>query len=607
MVGLHPLLLTHHRFGYLLFTMLNLARLDPLPGSSLFNCLPDAIVLFDRYGNPRMGNQAAVDWLLPHLPTFSQIDPAQPHRLRDHHHALLEIDQLPLRRILAGETLENEAYILTQPPSGQMQWIALSGGPCPPGVAPSADIAGILSVRNLGTRGPQNAQFQRRSFQDDLTGLLDRSTFVDQVNQVLTEGRSPNTLALLFVDLNRFKEVNDNLGHSVGNQLLRALGQRLQQPPWTDSLIVRLGGDEFAVLLQNLTQIEEAITRAEQLRALITAPFHLQQQDISIDTSIGIAPGAPHYRHAEDWLLDAAAAMGQVKDLPNRHWCLFDGSFQALQSQRLLAETALGHALDRSELRLHYQPIVTINTQAIIGFEALVRWQHPKRGLLMPGEFIGVAEGSDLIIPLGWWVLEEACRQMQAWTERYPQTAHFAVSVNMSSKQFFQTNLVEKVQAILAKTGFDPHRLKLEITEGVLIDHSDSIIATLEQLREMGIRLAIDDFGTGYSSLSYLHRFPFDCLKIDRSFIENADQDFEKLEILQSVVRLAWNLGLDVVAEGVETHRHYAQLKALRCESGQGYLFSRPLPPETVEAMLRDDTALTAPIAEHVEETAPTP
>jgi EAL domain-containing protein (putative c-di-GMP-specific phosphodiesterase class I) len=209
----------------------------------------------------------------------------------------------------------------------------------------------------------------------------------------------------------------------------------------------------------------------------------------------------------------------------------------------------------------------------------------------MPGEFIAIAEASGLIIPLSWWVLEEACRQMQAWTEVYPGMAHFTISVNMSSKQFFQKDLVEKVQAILTKTGFDPHRLKLEITEGVLIDHSDSIIATLDQLRTLGIRLAVDDFGTGYSSLSYLHRFPFDCLKIDRSFIENADQDFEKLEILQSVVRLAWNLGLDVVAEGVETHRHYAQLKALRCESGQGYLFSKPLPPDAVEQVIQQVTS----------------
>jgi EAL domain-containing protein (putative c-di-GMP-specific phosphodiesterase class I) len=270
---------------------------------------------------------------------------------------------------------------------------------------------------------------------------------------------------------------------------------------------------------------------------------------------------------------------------------VFDNSLQVKQDLRLQTEIDLRQALERGELRLHYQPIVTISNEEICGFEALVRWQHPTRGLLMPGEFIHIAEATGLIIPLGRWVMAEACRQMHLWTTTYPAMAEFTVSVNMSSKQFSQQHLVAQIQQILEETGFSPHRLKIEITEGVLIDHSDSIIETLEQLKAMGIKLLVDDFGTGYSSLSYLHRFPFDCLKIDRSFIENADQDFEKLEILQSVVRLAWNLGLDVVAEGVETHRHHAQLKALRCELGQGYLFSRPLPPDAIEAMMAEKVA----------------
>jgi EAL domain-containing protein (putative c-di-GMP-specific phosphodiesterase class I) len=265
---------------------------------------------------------------------------------------------------------------------------------------------------------------------------------------------------------------------------------------------------------------------------------------------------------------------------------MFDNSLWMQQDLKLQTEIDLRQAIKRGELRLHYQPIVTINNQEICGFEALVRWQHPTRGLLMPADFIHIAETSGLIIPLGGWVLAEACRQMQAWTEQYPAMAAFTVSVNMSSKQFSQPDLVTEIQRILEETGFSAHRLKIEMTEGVLIDHSDSIIAILEQIKAMGIKLLVDDFGTGYSSLSYLHRFPFDCLKIDRSFIENADRDFEKLEILQSVVRLAWNLGLDVVAEGIETPRHHAQLKALRCELGQGYLFSRPLAPDAVEAMI---------------------
>jgi diguanylate cyclase (GGDEF)-like protein len=395
-------------------------------------------------------------------------------------------------------------------------------------------------------------------------------------------------MALLFMDLDRFKEVNDSLGHRVGNELLAQLGQRLQDHLSKHHTVARLGGDEFAVLLEHIPNPTVAIAMAEQLRNAIIQPFYLQQYEVYIDASIGIALGSEQYQQAEDWLRDADAAMYQIKDLPDRHWHIFDSSLQNQRHQRLQSEMALRQALDRQELRLYYQPIVTLSTQAIIGFEALVRWQHPERGLLMPGEFIATAEATGLIIPLGWWVLEEACQQMQTWSELHPTMANLSISVNMSSKQFSQQNLVEKVQDILAKTRFSPHRLKLEITEGVLIHHSESIVAILEQLRAMGIGLAVDDFGTGYSSLSYLHRFPFDCLKIDRSFIENADQDFEKLEILQSVVRLAWNLGLDVVAEGVETQRHYAQLKALRCESGQGYLFSQPLPPEGIEALVAD-------------------
>lgn len=583
--------------------MLNLASFPGFCNAALLDHLPDAIILFDDQGKPLAGNQSAIRWLWPYLPALIAIDSSQVYHLLDRHHCPLAPDQLPLQRLLAGETLEHEEYILIQSGAPDVQRVALSGSLCSPALTQPPGVAGILSVRNIPVLRQRDTHYQQPA--DDLTGLPNRNTLIDHVNRVLAQGRSPHTLALLCVDLDRFKDVNDNLGHSLGNRLLGALGERLQQAPWRDRLIVRLGSDEFAVLLEDLNQPEEATSFAEQLHLLIAAPFHLQQHDIYIEASIGIAPGTSHYRHAEDWLRDAHAAMHQVKDLPDRHWCLFDSSLQTKHNQRLLAEMALRRALEREELRLYYQPIVTISTQAIIGFEALVRWQHPDKGLLMPGEFISVAEASGLIIPLSWWVLEEACRQMQTWTATYPGMAHFTVSVNMSSKQFFQKDLVQKVSDILTKTGFDPHRLKLEITEGVLIDHSDSIIATLEQLREMGIRLAVDDFGTGYSSLSYLHRFPFDCLKIDRSFIENADQDFEKLEILQSVVRLAWNLGLDVVAEGVETHRHYAQLKALRCESGQGYLFSRPLPPEAVEEILSEETTATVPLADHSQGTEP--
>ncbi|NJL47541.1 MAG: EAL domain-containing protein [Leptolyngbyaceae cyanobacterium SM2_5_2] len=572
--------------------MLNFASLQPPLSITGLDDLPDAIVVIDQHGQPLLCNQQATQILAGYFPSLWQVDATSTHRVLDRYHSPLSAEQLPLQRIVAGATLNNEEFVLIQNDSSKKRWIALSGGPC----TGSIKAAGILSIRDVTVFKQEETRLQRQAFLDELTGLANRNAFIARVNAGLAQAQPADSMALLFIDLDRFKDVNDNLGHQVGNELLSQLGERLQHQiqPET-SLVARLGGDEFAVLMEHITSQDDAIAMAECLQAIIAQPFQLQQHEIYIDACIGIALGARHYGHAEDWLCDADTAMYQVKAIPDRHWFVFDSSLQVQQSQRLQAEMELRRALDNGELRLHYQPIVTISTQAIIGFEALVRWQHPDRGLLMPGEFIGTAEATGLIIPLGWWVLEEACRQMQVWTQAYPDTAHFTVSVNMSSKQFSQKNLVQRVSKTLAQTGFDPRRLKLEITEGVLIDHSESIIDVLEQLRAMGIRLAVDDFGTGYSSLSYLHRFPFDSLKIDRSFIDNADQDYEKLEILQSVVRLAWNLGLDVVAEGVETQRHYAQLKALRCESGQGYLFSKPLPPDAIEAILVKDLELDLP------------
>jgi EAL domain-containing protein (putative c-di-GMP-specific phosphodiesterase class I) len=231
--------------------------------------------------------------------------------------------------------------------------------------------------------------------------------------------------------------------------------------------------------------------------------------------------------------------------------------------------------------------MVLVRTQEIVGMESLVRWQHPEQGVLAPGQFIDIAERTGLIIPLGWWVLEESCRQLKVWQETIPQAQHLFVSVNMSSQQFAQPDVLDRIKAILQRTRLSPEFLKIEMTESVLIENSESIIEILAAIRDLGIRLSVDDFGTGYSSLSYLHRFPVDTLKIDRSFLENADSDYEKLEILQSVVRLAWNLGLEVVAEGIETQKHLAQVQALRCESGQGFLFSRPLDQTAMAAILR--------------------
>ncbi|MBD2107187.1 sensor domain-containing phosphodiesterase [Nodosilinea sp. FACHB-13] len=552
---------------------------------AVLSALPDAVVVVDLNGALLFCN-AAAKALLPggiaglggsgSQPGYQMLDPQQQP---------LAAPELPLNRVLAGQSLHNEELLLAagQPP--QTHWVACSGGL-------SSGMA-LLTLRDVSAAKQQEASLVQQAFYDPLTGLPNRHLLIDRLGQALACAQDDphRVTALLVIGLEQFKLINDNLGHQVGDEMLVELGTRLQAQVGPDNTVARLGRDEFAVLLDNLTSQASAIALTETIHAIVQQPFGLQPQQVYVNASIGVAFGSETYQNPFDWLRDADTAMEQIKEHPDLGWQVFDSSLRVQQDLRLQTEVDLRQALDRGELRLHYQPIVIISNEEICGFEALVRWQHPTRGLLMPGEFIHIAETSGLIIPLGWWVLTEACRQMQVWTEQYPAMAEFTVSVNMSSKQFSQQNIVEKIQKILDDTGFVARRLKIELTEGVLIDHSDGIIATLQQIRALGIKLLVDDFGTGYSSLSYLHRFPFDCLKIDRSFIENADQDFEKLEILQSVVRLAWNLGLDVVAEGVETPRHHAQLKALRCELGQGYLFSRPLAPAAVEVMMAEKAA----------------
>ena len=567
----------------------------PCPAAEMYlaalSHLPDAVIIVDAAGELLFANAAAEALLPGDLAGLGGSGEPSGYQLLDRYQHPLAKTDLPLSRVLDGQCLQDEELLLmvNAPPS--THWVAVTGKP----LSGPAPAAALLTLRNISAAKQQEVSLIQQAFHDTLTGLPNRDLFMDRLGHALarTHDQPEVLMALLYIDLDRFKVINDNLGHQVGDELLVKIAARLRSQLRPEATIARLGGDEFAVLLENIATSSTAIDLAEQIQAAIAEPLLLQQQEVYVDASIGIALGPAAYKTAGDWLRDADAAMYQIKDNPSQHWHVFDSSLQVQQDLRLRTEIELRQALMGNELRLHYQPIVTLNSEEICGFEALVRWQHPTRGLLMPGEFIHIAEATGLIIPLGWWVLAEACRQMQVWTLEFPAMADFTVSVNMSSKQFSQQNLVAKIQQILAETGFEANRLKIEITEGVLIDHSDSIIATLEQIKALGIKLLVDDFGTGYSSLSYLHRFPFDCLKIDRSFIENADQDFEKLEILQSVVRLAWNLGLDVVAEGVETPRHHAQLKALRCELGQGYLFSRPLAPAAIEAMMAEKTAQT--------------
>jgi len=552
--------------------------------------LSDLIIEINQSGEITFTNHRPHSWFEGDLSIFLTLDATSTWQLLDQHARPLITAELPLHRA-QREAFEDQELLLSTVDSPaehpQRIWFSVSGAPLPNGGA-------IISVRNISERKQNEAALLQQALYDELTQLPKRNLLSDRVDRLLSRPREESMplMAILFLDLDRFKVIKDNLGHAAGDQLLQELGQRLQGQIRPEDTLARLGGDEFVIFLEQMTAVSTVIEVAERLEAAMTQPFVLQQQEVYVGISVGIALGPNGYRNFEAWLRDADIAMYAAKNTPSQSWAIFDdASSQRVQNERLQIELDLRQALPRQEFCLHYQPIVNMRSRALMGFEALVRWQHPTQGLLLPASFIPVAEETGLIVPLGWWVLHEACRQMQAWREAIPATQSLKLSVNMSSKQFSQQGLIDKFKDILRETGFSPHCLTIEITEGVLIQHSDSIIEILQALQAIGVQLSIDDFGTGYSSLSYLHQFPFDTLKIDRSFIENADQDFDKLEILQSVIRLAWNLGLDVVAEGVETEKHYSQLLALRCESGQGYLFAHPLEPAATDAMLREQFA----------------
>jgi diguanylate cyclase (GGDEF)-like protein len=552
------------------------------------NC-EDGIIVVNQLQVPIFCNAKAREILQDNIEPFLFHNPQTPKQQVSESGQILtsqKFEQL-LQRVSQGEQfrdLELSWKTCSTPntPSHQ-HWVLVSGIP----IALQTG-GGILLLKDITRQKQAEKDILQNALCDELTGLPNRKVLIDRIAHALEHHKreSDRVLALLFIDLDRFKAINDTLGHRVGNELLQEFSQRIKSDLRAEDTIARIGGDEFAILLENLASHSTLISIVERLCEKISSPFYLQGHEVYIDASIGIALGSAQYGHPEDLLRDADIAMYQAKDCAETHYQIFDSSMHLNVDTDLDLEMALRKAISNRELVLHYQPIVLLRSQEILGFEALVRWNHPQLGLLAPSKFISIAEKTGLIIPLGWWVLKEACRQMKEWQCRYPKAELLAISVNMSSKQFSQKYIVEKIEAILHETELEGKHLKLEITESVLIEHSDSIIDVLKQIQGLGIKLSIDDFGTGYSSLSYLHRFPFDALKIDRSFIEGADTDYEKLEILQSVVHLAWNLGLEVVAEGVETEKNYAQLKALRCESGQGYLFSRPLDVCAAEALI---------------------
>jgi diguanylate cyclase (GGDEF)-like protein/PAS domain S-box-containing protein len=451
------------------------------------------------------------------------------------------------------------------------------------------DVRGIVvTSRDITERKEFEEQLRHQAFHDSLTDLPNRALFMDRLEHALARmSRSEQCVAVLFLDLDNFKLVNDSLGHEVGDQLLIAVAERLKACSHPGDTVARLGGDEFAILLEDISGKNEATHAAECVAEELSSPFMLGEYEVHSAASIGIAVSASNGDQAENLLRSADMAMYQAKNKGRVYSLVADAkSMPKLALKRLELEGDLRRAIKHEELRVCYQPEVLLENGKIVGVEALVRWEHPERGLLLPDEFVPVAEETGLIVPIGQWVLEAACRQARAWQQRYPADPPLVVCVNLSPRHFRWPSLVDEIVEILQKTGLEPSSLGLEITESAVMEDAWSTVATLRELAALGVQLAIDDFGTGYSSLSYLKHFPVSYLKIDRSFVDGLEEGSKDGAILEAVIGLARGLGMKAIAEGVESAEQLARLREMGCEMGQGHYFTRPLSSEAAASLL---------------------